>query len=197
MENSYKTALAAVIGRLDELSESELRQLHLVVGARLGNKSVPVSTGKSSAGTPPDAGKSSTGASPSKRKGSGKTKNPTPKKEKTKSQGNPERKSQWANHPLYQEYSRLKKVVETQAKEKKISFNAVDTAESRAYREAFTQWVGAKSSFRGRKTPTNAPEGTSGKAKEEGPREILEQLFSGSWADEAERAAEPAPEVVW
>jgi hypothetical protein len=52
------------------------------------------------------------------------------------------------------EYSRLKKAVEHQAKEAKSSFNGVDSAESRAYKKAFVQWMEAKHSFRGRKTPT-------------------------------------------
>jgi hypothetical protein len=71
------------------------------------------------------------------------------KKKAPSYKGNPNRKSQWANHPLYQEYSRLKKVVENQAKESSLSFNAVDTAESRAYQLAFNHWLEAKSSFRG------------------------------------------------
>jgi hypothetical protein len=129
------SALADVFGLLGELSESELRQLYLAIGVRLGIPDVPV------------------GAKP-QQKGRGKTTNTRSKGGKpaasnTSSKGNPKRKSQWANHPLYQEYSRLKKVVEAQSKEQKCSFNAVDTAESRAYQEAFTHWVEAKSSFRG------------------------------------------------
>jgi hypothetical protein len=128
------SALATIVGGLGELSESELRQLYLMVGVRLGF---------------PDG---SSGQSVQK-KGGGKTSNAKPKTGKSgssgpSSKGNPSRKSQWANHPLYQEYSRLKKVVEAQAKEAKTSFNAVDTPERRAYQKAFTDWVEAKSSFR-------------------------------------------------
>lgn len=128
------SALATIVGSLGELSESELRQLYLMVGVRLGIPDVP-------------SGQSARGRAP------GKTGNPkasggkTPKKP-TSSKGNPKRKSQWANHPLYQEYSRLKKVVEAQAKEAKTSFNSVDSAESTAYKVAFSQWLDAKSSFR-------------------------------------------------
>jgi len=129
------SALATIVGSLGELSESELRQLYLMVGVRLGIPDVPTGAKpqQKGGGKPPNANKSAA-------KG-GKT--------STSGRGNPNRKSQWANHPLYQEYSRLKKVVENQAKEAKTSFNSVDTAESRAYRQAFTQWVEAKHSFRG------------------------------------------------
>jgi len=128
------SALATIFGSLGELSESELRQLYLAIGVRLGIPDVPPgampqarSRGKSS-NTKPSAGKS--------------------RKTAPFSGGNPQRKSQWANHPLYREYSRLKKVVEAQAKERKLSFNAVDTTESCAYRTAFSQWLEAKYSFR-------------------------------------------------
>lgn len=129
------SALATIVGSLGELSESELRQLYLMVGVRLGIPDVP--PGSKTPGTGP-----------------GKTRNARPSGAKSQqkgssSKGNPQRKSQWANHPLYVEYARLKKVVETQAKESKLSFNAVNTAESRAYREAFNRWLEAKSSFRG------------------------------------------------
>jgi hypothetical protein len=129
------SALATIFGSLGELSESELRQLYLAIGVRLGIPDVP------------------TGAKPQGKKtgksGSAKQKAAKGQPSATSSKGNPKRKSQWANHPLYQEYSRLKKVVENQSKEAKCSFNAVDTVESRAYREAFTRWVEAKHSFRG------------------------------------------------
>jgi len=131
------SALATIVGGLGELSESELRQLYLMVGVRLGNPD----------GSP---GVKRQGAAPGK---TGNTKSSGGKaSKKTAAKGNPSRKSQWANHPLYQEYSRLKKVVETQAKEAKTSFNAIDTPEGRAYRKAFTDWVEAKHSFRDHRT---------------------------------------------
>jgi hypothetical protein len=129
------SALAAIFSSLGELSESELQQLYLSVGVRLGIPGVP---------TRPSGGGKAGGKSPNAGPSTGK-----PGKKSTSSKGNPQRKSQWANHPLYQEYSRLKKVVETQSKEQKCSFNSVDTAESRAYHRAFSQWLKAKSSFRG------------------------------------------------
>lgn len=164
-ENADNNALATIVGSLGSLTESELRQLYLIVGVRLGFPAgtepgtfVPGSSKQGSAGV-----KNPRTAGPSGGK--------TAKMGKASSKGNPQRKSQWANHPLYQEYSRLKKVVEAQAKEMKISFNQVDTAESRAYQQAFTQWVSAKGSFRDRKARTNEeasePEAESEKEDEE------------------------------
>jgi len=143
-ENAENNALAAIVGRLGVLSEPELRQLYLIVGVRLGfpDGASPGKTGKTvKAGGGSKA--STTGSGPKKSSGQNAKK------------GNPSRKSQWANHPLYKEYSRLKKVVEAQAKEAKTSFNAVDTPERRSYNEAFIHWMEAKSSFRDRKTDTN------------------------------------------
>jgi hypothetical protein len=148
------SALANIVGQLGELSESELRQLYLMVGVRLGIPDVP-------AGAKPQKGG---GGKASKTPGTSGGK--TSKKSKS-SKGNPQRKSQWANHPLYQEYSRLKKVVEAQAKEAKTSFNAVDTSEARAYRQAFTQWVEAKHSFRGHGESDQAPKRSEGDVSEE------------------------------
>jgi hypothetical protein len=142
-ENAESNALAAIVGRLGGLSEPELRQLYLIVGVRLGfpDGASPGITRKTVKGARGD--KVSTGnLGPKKSSGRGATK------------GNPSRKSQWVNHPLYKEYSRLKKVVEAQSKEGHTSFNAVDTPERRAYDEAFIHWMEAKSSFRDRKTLT-------------------------------------------
>jgi hypothetical protein len=151
------SALASIVASLGELSESELQQLYLMVGVRLG---IP--------------GGSTPGGNSGGARASGKTTKPKPTGGKTSksissSQGNPKRKSQWANHPLYVEYSRLKKVVEKQAKDSKTSFNAVDTAESRAYRQAFSQWLEAKSSFRGHgeSGQIRAPPGERKKGDEE------------------------------
>jgi len=138
-ENNRSSALAAVFDRLDHLTELELRQVYLAIGVRLGDDPVakPVPRGgNTSRGT-------KTGVRAKK-----------PDASAAGGKGNPQRKSQWANHPLYQEYSRLKKAVESQAKEGKTSFNAVDTTESRAYRTALSQWLEAKSSFRDHKKVT-------------------------------------------
>jgi len=167
------SALATIVGSLGELSESELRQLYLMVGVRLGIPDVPT-------GAKPQ--QKDTGKSGNAKASGGKT-----TQKPSSSKGNPQRKSQWANHPLYQEYSRLKKAVENQAKEAKTSFNSVDTAESRAYRTAFTQWVEAKHSFRGH--------GESGQIRE-GPGEGNAHEDEAS-SDEEEKGEPSRRKSTW
>jgi hypothetical protein len=163
------SALATIVGSMGELSESELRQLYLMIGVRLGIPDVPGGAAKPR-GT--GAGKASN-SKPSTAKG---------RKKAPSSKGNPKRKSQWANHPLYQEYSRLKKVVEAQAKEAKTSFNTVDTAESRAYQQVFSQWLEAKSSFR-----DHRKDGQSGEA----PRDRKQDEEESSEEEEEDEASQP------
>jgi len=174
------SALATIVGSLGELSESELRQLYLMVGVRLGIPDVPA------------------GAKP-REPGGGKTSNAKkgrPGKSggvPSSSKGNPQRKSQWANHPLYQEYSRLKKVVEAQAKEQRCSFNAVNTAESRAYAQAFTHWVEAKSSFRGHGESGQIREPAAVDASQRQPEPDRREETEPEDSSDEEGAAETAP----
>jgi len=142
MAERTQSAFAAAVGRLEQLTESELRQLYLIIGVRLGENPGGTAGPKGQRGARAGGSKAPPGAKAGK---SGAASGPS-------SKGNPQRKSQWANHPLYQEYHRLKQAVEAQSKEKKLSFNAVDTDESRQYRIALSQWLEAKSSFRGRET---------------------------------------------
>jgi hypothetical protein len=187
-ENSNNTALAAVVNRLGDLTESELRQLHLIVGVRLG-----FPDGASGVLNP------KTSAAPAGKSGKGKqTRAKGSKSAKAKGVGNPQRKSQWVKHPLYQEYSRLKKVVESQSKEQKCSFNKVDTAESRAYRAAFTQWVEAKHSFRGRQTASKANSDSDDESEEEGePGPAVHPVVQGSGPADRSYSSLPArPEAA-
>jgi hypothetical protein len=199
------SAFTTVVSRLGELSESELRQLHLIVGVRLG-----IPDGLSTRG--------GRGASSSNKRGKGKGASPNPQAKgrrpaskgnpsrsgrKAPSKGNPSRKSQWETHPLYREYKRLKKVVETQAKEKKISFAVVDSPEREAYNLALSQWLGAKHSFRrysgDKKESADAKSADKGKGKAvtRQPTEVSSVVPSGtgkagpaSWADMAREAEE-------
>jgi len=149
------SAFSTVVGRLGELSESELKQLYLIVGVRLGCQDTAL-TGKASRPTPNKGGNAKSGKA--RRGGDAK---------KAASKGNPQRKSQWETHPLYREYKRLKQVVEAQAKEKSISFAAVDSPEREAYNSALSQWLEAKSSFRDHRGPEKeAAEKVSAKGKE-------------------------------
>jgi hypothetical protein len=193
------SAFSTVVGRLGELSESELKQLYLIVGVRLGIQDA-TSAGKPSRSTPNKSGKVQ-GGKTSKTSGGNKS---------AASKGNPQRKSQWETHPLYREYKRLKKVVETQATESKIAFAAVDTPERAAYNQALSQWLEAKSSFRDHSGPAKeGAEKSSAKGKEKaaspaapkpgdnsgsvaGPSKTGGTASSGktgeSWADEVQDA---------
>lgn len=182
------SAFTTVVGRLGELSESELRQLHSIVGIRLG---ITEGGGRTRRG----AGRSSNKAA----KGSGEKVSSGPSASKASSKGNPSRKSQWETHPLYKEYRRLKQVVETQAREAKTSFASVDTPEKAAYRTALSQWLEAKSSFRDRRGPEKeSAEESSAKGKAPAATQPATgnagQVASGgnasgtSWADEVQDA---------
>jgi len=158
------SAFSTVISRLSDLSESELRQLYLVVGVRLG---IPdgQKAGKNSQGAGKSGSKTATGKSGKQSSSSGGKAAGT-----RSSKGNPQRKSQWETHPLYREYNRLKKDVETQAKESKTPFASVDTPERSAYNSALEAWLEAKSSFRDRgNTAENDEEESSSKGKGKAP----------------------------
>jgi len=182
------SAFASVVARLGELSESELRQLYLVVGVRLG-----IQDGASSAGAMRQPGGKSSG-----KKAAGNASGTSRAGNARASKGNPSRKSQWETHPLYKEYRRLKKAVETQSKEAKTSFNDVDTAESRAYKAALSQWLEAKSSFRGRNTAQETsgetPEQEAGPSGSAQPRVSPPQLGvqPTDWAEDAQAVADAA-----
>jgi hypothetical protein len=206
------SAFTTVVSRLGELSESELRQLHLIVGVRLGFPDELSTRGGRGASSSNKRGKGK-GASPNPQAGGRRPVskgNPSRSGRKASSKGNPSRKSQWDNHPLYREYRRLKKVVETQAREKKISFAVVDSPEREAYNLALSQWLGAKSSFRrysgDKKESADAKSADKreGKAVARPPAEVSSagppktgQAGSASWADvarEAERASSSSSE---
>jgi hypothetical protein len=190
------SAFSTVVGRLGELSESELRQLYLIVGVRLGFPDGQA--GKSSQAGAKGPGKTFISSKTGKKEGSSSTKSG----KSTSSRGNPKRKSQWETHPLYREYKRLKKVVETQAKEAKLPFASVDSPEREAYTLALEAWLGAKSSFRDREAATKEGEEASsskgkGRAVEtaqgttnSGDPTPTDKVGRPSWADEAQEAAD-------
>jgi hypothetical protein len=192
------SAFSSVVGRLSDLSESELRQLYLIVGVRLGFPDGQA--GKSSQPGGRSSGKSSGSVKGGPKKGlsakGGKSKS---------SKGNPQRKSQWETHPLYREYKRLKKVVEVQAKEGNLPFASVDTPERGAYNLALEAWLGAKSSFRDHDAgPKEGEEVSSSKGKGRAgapaqaagdtsvPSPTGKASSRSSWADEAQEAADGA-----
>lgn len=131
-------AFNEVLTRLSLLSAVQKRQVIALLSVEVGGLA-PEASGSSrvSTATKVAVGQSVTVPPSSRGKSSGK-----------KRRGNPQRKSQYATNPLYIEYARLRKVVQKQAKEAKIAFNAVTSPEKQGYDLAFTRWVEAKSSFR-------------------------------------------------
>jgi hypothetical protein len=133
--------LSDIVSLLADISPLEKRQLLAILNVELGTQSQK---------SAPQQTRSSTSKATPTQKSSGKGNRPK--------RGNPKRKSQHATNPLYQEYSRLKKIVEKQAKDGKTPFSSLRTPEKREYDAALTDWVRAKSSFRGRNTTTNQSE---------------------------------------
>jgi len=149
-----------IVSALDELTESQLRQLHAIIGIRIGADSALIPAGGKSSGASTRGKTSARG-----RGGQG--------SRRGQKRGNPQRKSQWATNPLYLEYVRLKKSVETQAKEQKCSFSLVNSDEKRAYDAAFAAWMTAKSSFRssreGAETASSSEEESTREGTQGGP----------------------------
>jgi hypothetical protein len=172
------------MNRLGDLTESELQQVYLVIGVRIGvspSASAPHLSGAAS---------SSVKSGGKQKKGKGVKDATSSSKEKTSGKGNPSRKSQWANHPLYKEYATLKKTVETQAKEQKLSFAAVVSPEKEAYNLAFTRWMEAKSSFRDRKTSTKEG-GDEQSQDEEGQDPVVSTAARGSGSSAGKSRKDP------
>jgi len=185
------SAFNVVVSNLDNLSESELRQVYLIVGVRLGIRDgSSAQRGAGARSNKPGKGKAAAAKSSGSRKAA--------------SKGNPSRKSQWETHPRYKEYKRLKKVVETQAKERNLSFAAVDTPERAAYNLALSQWLEAKSSFRDHRTDEHetGAASASGEGKGKGIAPPATEAVAGpsktgksrpsNWADEVQEEAEEA-----
>jgi hypothetical protein len=128
------SALSQIINLIPRLTDLESDQLRAMLGVGVQNSA----TARGSTNQP-KAGSSS--------RAQGQQQNAA-KPKTAKKRGNPARKSQWITNPLYVEYSRLKKVVEAQAKEAKIAFNAIATPEKASYDAAFTSWMEEKQSFR-------------------------------------------------
>ncbi len=150
---SYNSTLADVIRHVERCTESELRQIHALIGARLG-----VPTSNTSPGNP--AGRSGSSRDPAFAKrpktfGS-KSKSPAHAKRVASSGNNPkgksQKRSQFATHPDYLAYSRARKAMRDKAKEDKVSFGSITGELRDNYTSALDKWSRAKSLFRG-KTP--------------------------------------------
>lgn len=134
-----RSNLADAIATIDRCSEDELRQIQALIAVRLGSAPPKKLGGRK--GKQTDGGKKGSKASPggkSSVKGSG-----VPLKK-----GNPQRKSQYATHPVYQAYKTAQQAVDAEAKKQKLSFSALTGPARAAYEEALSNWLQTKSGFR-------------------------------------------------
>jgi hypothetical protein len=125
--NMSQSTLGNAIAAVEQCSTDELRQLQALISVRIGEGY----TGKTRVASKGKPGSKRGKAPEAKRK------------------GNPERKSQFATHPLYKAYRSLKKELEAKCKAEKISFKDAAGTELRTrYDEALLAWSQAKSGFR-------------------------------------------------
>lgn len=152
MQEMKISVLAQIVNLLPRLSSEETSQLLAIIRTRAGGET----PSRPSSGAP--------------RRSDTKTRDRgVPRmSRKPRKKGNPSRKSQWVTNPLYQEYHRLKKVVEVQAKTQKLSFNLVSSTEKTAYDAAFAAWMEEKRSFR---SSGNAPTTEQGSKVEQDQEE--------------------------
>jgi len=129
-----RSNLTDAVAAIDGCSTDELRQLQALISVRLSRSTA--STTRGGGGKKVDGGRRGKTS-----KGSG----VRPKK------GNPQRKSQYATHPVYKAYKAAKLAVDKQAKEQKISFKDLEGDARRVYKEALSAWLQTKSGFRGSK----------------------------------------------
>lgn len=132
-----RSNLTDAVSAIDRCSDDELRQLQALISVRL-NEGVPGKT-RRPRGQEIDGGKK--GGKSSKQTGSGK-----PLKK-----GNPQRKSQYATHPVYRAYKAAKMAAEKASKEGKIPFKDLAGEIREKYDEALSNWLQTKSGFRASK----------------------------------------------
>lgn len=142
-----RSNLTDAVSAIAECSEDELRQLHALVSARLGEK-VSSSKTRGSDGQKVGGGK---GGKSSKGSGDAKRK-----------KGNPQRKSQYSTHPAYKEYRSAKTAVELAAKTEKIPFKDVTGEVRSVYDDALSAWFQAKCGFRASKKENTTSDSESG-----------------------------------
>jgi hypothetical protein len=130
-----RSNLIDAVAAIDRCSEDELRQIQALIGVRLGDRSTGSTRG--SFGKKADGGKGAKGSKPASGKG--------------KPKGNPNRKSQFATHPVYKMYKEAKAAVDAFCRTEKIPFKDVSGDLRRAYEEALSNWLQTKSGFRNSK----------------------------------------------
>lgn len=185
--------LSSVVALLDRCSVDELRQLQALIAVRIGEVPSVLNRGPSQKAAGNIRAKRPNKAT----KGSSGVKNAGANPSAKRARGNPQRKSQYATHPLFQAYSTARKAVELVAKKEKVSFKDV-TGEARdAYDSAFSAWIQAKSGFRRSTSDENSSdcqsEPTENAQREGGRRSLSPDSNTVPPRDEREIPAKQNP----
>jgi len=169
-----RSNLAEAVSAVDRCSDDEIRQLQALIAIRLGEG--PPGTARRSRSQKAGGGKK---GGKSSKTGLGRTR-----------KGNPQRKSQYATHPVYKEFKQAKKAVEELSKEGKIPFKDVTGDARDRYDEALSNWIRAKCGFRASKTDDE----NSGSQPEETQKDQGGEGAVSS-GDPQQFAALPAPPI--
>lgn len=140
-----RSNLTEAVSAVDRCSDDELRQLQALIAARIGYGKVTAISGRQ----------------PRKKVDVGRGKTSRDSKPGPKKPGNPQKKSQYATHPVYKAYRDAKRVVEQKAKEDKVSFKDVTGETREIYMEALSNWMQTKSGFRGKTKIAKPPAETA------------------------------------
>jgi hypothetical protein len=151
-----RSNLTDAVAAFDRCSVDELRQLNAMITVRLGE---PIPS-KTRGGPGKQVGGGIRGKT-SKGKAHKTARNP-------KVKGNPQRKSQYATHPVYKTYRDAQKALEREVKESKTLFKDITGPTRDAYVKALSAWLQTKSGFRSSKKEDESPDSESEEASEDG-----------------------------
>jgi hypothetical protein len=149
-----RSNLTDAVAAIDRCSADELRQLNALITVRLG-ETIP---GKARGGTGKQVG-GGKGGKTSQGKAQKPARNP---------KGNPQRKSQYATHPVYKAYRVAKIALEKEAKESKTLFKDLSGNSRDIYDAALMAWLQTKSGFRNSKKDDENPDSKSEEASHDG-----------------------------
>jgi hypothetical protein len=140
-----RSNLADAVSAVDRCSVDELRQLQALISVRIGEGASAGKARGRPVGQKVDGGK---GVKDSK----------TQRKPR---KGNPQKKSQYATHPVYKAYRDAKCAAERKAKEDKVLFKDLAGKAREDYDEALSNWLQTKSGFRSSSRKTETPDSQS------------------------------------
>jgi hypothetical protein len=149
-----RSNLTDAVAAFDRCSDGELRQLSAMIAVRLGE----ALTSKTSRGHGKQVGGDVRG----------KTSKGKAQKPAGKTKGNPQRKSQYANHPVYMTYRFTKQKLEKEVKESKTLFKDFTGPARDAYVKALSAWLQTKSGFRASKKEDENPDFESEEVSRDG-----------------------------